>query len=163
MFRSVVTAATELVARVQRAAAGHGNAPPPTPEQAASLDRESSDEASTSQAAGGGPAARGPRPGGVQTAADALPTFSPKSVGRIAVEGAGGVHWPDCGGPSGERGLLSMLMGLKAAVRGTRCASVLRCAMLCCAVQAMLHCEGLPLRIGQAWPVWPAADNRTSA
>ena len=57
----------------------------------------------------------------MQTAAEALPKFSPKSVGRIAIEAAAGEHWPGCGSPDGERGLLSMLMGIKAAIRGTRC------------------------------------------
>lgn len=106
---------------MQRAASGNTAASVATPNEVGS-DPGGSGSAGASSAQGG-PAAARTAARAVQTAAEALPTFSPKSVGRIAVEAAGGVHWPGCGGPAAERGLLSMLMGLKAAVRGTRCAN----------------------------------------
>eukprot|EP00892_Ulva_mutabilis_P000127 jgi/Ulvmu1/10114/UM006_0065.1 len=97
----------------------------------------------------GGPAAGGP-PRSVQTAAEALPTFSPKSVGRIAIESAGGEHWPGCGSKDGAQWLLSMLMAVKAAVRDSRCVAMVSVAADLygeAVLPQLLHCADVALRL----------------
>ena len=61
--------------------------------------------------------AAGPLP----TAAEAVPTFSPLFVGRIALESVGSIYWPEFGSKRAEASILKLLLALKAGLHGSRC------------------------------------------
>jgi hypothetical protein len=58
--------------------------------------------------------------GRLPTAAEAVPTFSPKSVGRIALESLGSIYWPEFGSETAESSIMKLLLALKAAIQGSR-------------------------------------------
>jgi hypothetical protein len=52
----------------------------------------------------------------------AIPTFSPQSVGRIAVHRLGSIAWHGClDDMSAQRNLISSVLALKALLRDSRC------------------------------------------
>lgn len=58
--------------------------------------------------------------GQILTAAEAVPTFSPKSVGRIALESVGSIHWPEYSTDVAEKSIMKLLLSVKAALQGSR-------------------------------------------
>lgn len=68
--------------------------------------------------------------GQLPTAAEALPTFSPRSVGRVAIESVGSIYWPDFSSQAAEKSIMKLLLALKAALQGSRCLFVIPLAKL---------------------------------